>query len=802
MIRRVALVAYAGLALWAATAAPASGQPSPVRAQPVAGEGADVETETDGQARARQVEALRGKLAELVDRHVHWQLKQPLAALLDDVDPAVQVEVMLPFMVNVNKPNWTTARIEPAVCYRLGALHEHSMDALLAMLKDEDANRRAAAAFTIHRAGFARQGHDRHPWGRQAVAALAEALADGNAEVRKQAARALGRMGRDAAAASSKLIARLNDPYELAAYSALLSLQEMETEAWPAVPRIRQIIRDDLANAADMDRHPHWSNFAPETLQAMGPAGIEAVPELLMILASADTNAHLSASNALYWIVTDTIDPRHTDLAVEALQSEYGAPAWVLWKIRSPRPDVARALIDRLDKGKLGYYTGKQIARALAVTAPNEPTIDAALGHTGRDVSTEHGIYRALALYKRTGDADRFLAALPRRPPSDDASRQAWGYAIEALGARAAELAPHVPINPEARFPSLQIAMCRAYQAASGQCDRTLGFLAHEMLPRNVNAAHDEAASALQMLGPMAEPAIDSVRTALTAYDDYADSERFAACRVLKAMGPSAVTRRCLPGLLEMFEKPNSPYHRRIAAEALWLLTHDEQATVKHLLAALDERGRNVFWVMKFLRHMGPRAAEALGVLEAWTDDPCPYYAAEARRTIKAIRDGEHASADALTEADFDRWYEQLGEEDPRVGVEAIWRLAEAGPGAHAYIRARARSLPIMDTDQPPDVTGLIRQLDHDSFAQREAASEALGRMLFRPGVRERLKAALNDDNASAEVQLRLTALLEEDLQAAGERWPYDSLPENRRLGRVKQVLWLIDQRAARSPGN
>ncbi len=754
-----------------------------------------------------QRQALDKKLDALVAEHTHWALKKPLAELLDGVEPAVQVELLLPHISDPHRPNWTTAPVNPAVTYRLGTLHEHSIDPLIQVLRTaKDPGHRAAAAFAIERCGHS-AGNERraprHPWGRRAVTALVAALKDDHAEVRKQAARALGSMRRDVAAATDALTAALDDPDEWVAFFAMTALEQAESDAWAAVPKLRRLIRDNLHRHGDRVQ-PHWNYRIPDTLKMMGPAAQDAVPELLMILASKDTDAHTMANSALFWIVEDRFDARHAPLAIEALaKSEYASPAWMLGKLDTARDDAAEALVEKLRTGELGWATARQTAEALGKLAKGNDKIDSAL-HALTDTSDRRrAIAAALAIYRRSGQADVLLARLSGGS-GDEATQRLWAHAVEALGRRAAPLADRIRIDVHARSPWQPLKMCRAYQAATGQCDRTLDYLARQMQPTDANAAHDDAAGAIRMLGPMATPALDSVLIALHAYEGYSSSERFHACQSIKAIGPSRQTMAAIKGLEAMFDRPNNAYNRRVAAEALWLLTHDEAPVVDRLVALLDERGRNAFWVMRFLEHMGPRAKAALPTLRRWTEDENPHYRRAARRALAAVE----APAPVIPpdRATLDRWFEQLGDADPLVGVEAIWRFVEAGDVAHEYLRRAANlPLPTTATTAPRPIARLIDQLDDNRFERREAASWALRlRLQADATVRDQLQAALQTAT-SAEVKLRLEALLEIDIDAANDdapqvsapRWPHDNLADNRRLGRAGQAMWLIERRAA-----
>jgi HEAT repeat protein len=79
--------------------------------------------------------------------------------------------------------------------------------------------------------------------GEPAVPALTEALFDGNAVVRLQAARALGYMGAQATAAVPALERALHDQDEAVRQQAALALGQIGPPAAPAVPSLLQMLK-------------------------------------------------------------------------------------------------------------------------------------------------------------------------------------------------------------------------------------------------------------------------------------------------------------------------------------------------------------------------------------------------------------------------------------------------------------------------------------------------------------------------------------------------------------------------------
>jgi hypothetical protein len=81
--------------------------------------------------------------------------------------------------------------------------------------------------------------------GAGAVPALAEALGDSSAQVRLQAARALARIGPDAAAAVPALTSALSDLDPLVRQNAARALGQIGPAAHDAVPSLMQALRSD-----------------------------------------------------------------------------------------------------------------------------------------------------------------------------------------------------------------------------------------------------------------------------------------------------------------------------------------------------------------------------------------------------------------------------------------------------------------------------------------------------------------------------------------------------------------------------
>lgn len=103
---------------------------------------------------------------------------------------------------------------------------------------------------------------------------------------------------------------------------------------------------------------------------------------------------------------------------------------------------------------------------------------------------------------------------------------------------------------------------------------------------------------------------------------------------------------------------------------------------------------------------------------------------------------------------DLPKLWEQLASEKPATALRAVFAMTEIGAPAAAFLAERLRPA---SSDGVEKADRLIEQLDADTYAERQAASEALSKL----GVKARLTmlAAL-EDNPSAEQRARLEALL------------------------------------------
>src|SRR5262249_26028963 len=108
----------------------------------------------------------------------------------------------------------------------------------------------------------------------------------------------------------------------------------------------------------------------------------------------------------------------------------------------------------------------------------------------------------------------------------------------------------------------------------------------------------------------------------------------------------------------------------------------------------------------------------------------------------------------ALKPDELEPLWQELMDEDARNAHEAVWRLAAAGPQAVPFLRERLHPVPAADLKR---VARLIADLDHDSFAVRDRATEELAGP--GEGGQEPLRQGLAG-RPSVEARVRLQRLL------------------------------------------
>ena len=238
-----------------------------------------------------------------------------------------------------------------------------------------------------------------------------------------------------------------------------------------------------------------------------------------------------------------------------------------------------------------------------------------------------------------------------------------------------------------------------------------------------------------------------------------------------------------------MREDP-SEYTRRVAASAVWAITHDSRRVLPTLMLLLEQRGRNVYYVLPLLASMGSEARGALPMLRKLEElEGYSVLSAEATATIAAIQQTPKRPDETVYAA----WWNDLASAEGNKAVSAVWSFAMGGQMAAAFLAKRAEKL-----EQPQDksitkrVEQLVKDLDSDWFRVREQASATLRKML--PGVKPDLQDALKRTR-SHEVKVRLEEILR-DSPEHGFRLPGNATGADiRQAFRMLQVQKLLEWR-------
>ena len=237
---------------------------------------------------------------------------RPLLISTADPDPKVRTRAMdaltraAPIDQLVDALHDDMAQVRSAAADALAAAGSPAATALCVALRDDDPDVRWRAAGALGAIGDP-----------ATAPALVEALADGEAAVRRSAISALGRCGADGVAALTAVLAGADaDPADAATH-ALAAIGA------PAVPHLAGLIE-----------RPQPGTVRVRAAAALRGIGLPAVPALATLLSAADPTARILASHCLAALSADAVpvlaealaEPGTADLAAATLR-EIGDPA-------------------------------------------------------------------------------------------------------------------------------------------------------------------------------------------------------------------------------------------------------------------------------------------------------------------------------------------------------------------------------------------------------------------------------------------------------------------------------------------
>ncbi|MEX0776030.1 MAG: HEAT repeat domain-containing protein [Phycisphaeraceae bacterium] len=682
----------------------------------------------------------------------------------------------MPFR-DVREADTSNLRISEAIHQLLSEVDPLAVLAQLTpFLSDTDARRRKDTINTFQ--------HVLHRFdaksGRELAKTMGALLADDpSAEVRQEAARTLGRLRADAHPAIQVIIKALEDPDVSVQDHAVYALHAVGPDAWPAVP----LLTSRLEHGQGTSYHLIMA------LRHIGTGAQVAVPTLVARL----SNDH-DAEDA-DWALLEIGGLRREHVPALLLGIATGQTPHMACRaieLHPENPAVATAILQGMDGPE--DHVSLDYARCLVRLAPRHPSL---LYELAQRLQSRHEPARIGAAYaccqldrSRDKAIQVLVASLIRQTPE-------WRKgglnhtAIEALGllgprARVAlpQVRKHWEIAKHDASQSGQInraVLAPALWRLGGDHQEALAVLEKD-LQGDDSVVHDDCCRAVRQFGPLALSAVPACEALLKRGGQDDRSPRWRVMSLLKDLGPATPTRALLPLLRELMASEESPYNRRIAAEAYWTISGDAATTTTALVELLADRSSNLNWTLQALADMGSEAASAAPALTTMAEsDPAPGVRRQARQTLEAVSQAQ--SHVAPSPAMIQQWWNDLADEDQQVACRAVWRLARTKALTADSVEARLkREQPKVDAEL---VGSLIGDLDHPTYPRREAATEKLRQML--PAVASLLREA-HKNTASAEARWRLDLLLRQ-VPETGDT--YQPAPYQRQQARAQQVLKL-----------
>ncbi len=172
-----------------------------------------------------------------------------------------------------------------------------------------------------------------------------------------------------------------------------------------------------------------------------------------------------------------------------------------------------------------------------------------------------------------------------------------------------------------------------------------------------------------ERLGPLAEPLSAQLADLLHHGDRW---DHHGACSAIFSLGPNPVTRELaaeMPALAKKFK----PDRRIEPALAMWACARDIDGALAILVPLLDDQGWATTHASWALGQMGRDAQAALPRLRKLAQSSNPAYATYADEAVRLIE------AELTRKDDMDAIWNELGDDDARVAMRAMWRLSDLG---------------------------------------------------------------------------------------------------------------------------
>jgi HEAT repeat protein/uncharacterized Zn finger protein (UPF0148 family) len=573
-------------------------------------------------------------------------------------------------------------------------------------------------------------------------ASLLIGLHDGNEQVRGAAAETLGNLG----------------PLARVAYPVLADVAKNDTnadvrrQAQRALKKLSPPTRDDLSDflAILKDRQPHLRSAAAQALGMIGPDAHDAVSSLVRLLGDGEVHVRVSAAQALA-----DIDENHkglVEILVAGLEDRAASAAVrrraaaTLGNLRTKNPKAIDALENALDDvdasvrlkavfalGSIGelksvpkfqaamrdpearvrivaahalWLWGKQtkgipvlidilkdrVAEVRANSAlvlekiardakDAEPAVAAAVKEAvvplGLALSDEDGGVRARAaeaLYHIGPNAADALSHLRQALKSADPSlRTLAAYALSGMRTEARPAATELrfAVDHEEEDSGVRLFAARALWACEEKLETLLPTIMR-ILRKEKDAGHRARAAAT--LGAMGAPASSAVAPLLEALEDKDTKVRAAAAAALGDIG-GPLARATYTTLFELTKEDQPEEIRKAAAEALRKVGRPTKADVKSLELALTHDSAKLrasaavsLWLMN------RDAKAAVASLSKALDDSEATVRQTAVFALAAMGPDATAAVPALISA--------IHHKDEILRTRAVYTLGEIGKGA------------------------------------------------------------------------------------------------------------------------
>jgi HEAT repeat protein len=619
---------------------------------------------------------------------------------------------------------------------RLGKPTAADVPGLIDGLKASSPTYRAAVAQTLSFIG---------PDVKPAVPALREALKDADPRVRLYAAQSLWAVNRRAEEVLEVYQGLLRNQNDAGLRSAAaFSLGSLEADARPAMPSLKQAVKDPDPDVRLYAAQTLWAldhktidqvlpvfrealtssnvrhqTTAVEVLARIGPEARSTVPLLRELLKSDEAELRALAAFALASIGPDAASAVE-DLArlAQAREGQLAVREQAVYALANIGPKAVKAvpaLMDLLRDPNLNLR-GRAALALGAIGPAAQPAVGALADALADNTDPTIKLFAAQALWVIDKKEQMALPVLCDLLTDDQISLAMRLQAVKTLTQMGSSAKAAFPALHRAGFDDNE-ALQKAIEIATEQ----IGRPAKEDVPALVAALESPnvrfrtaAAQTLWLIGPDAREAVPGLIDAFNKQKDA--SLRQAVVEALGSIGPEA--RMGVPILIEALQA--KPLELRLAAaQAIGALGVEAKAAVRPLLDGLKEKEVDLqAAILDALAAMGPAAKEAVDPVAALLADKdakvretaafaLGAIGKDALRTCKALdellKDQNELvrvqAAQALwvinqqTKGTIPVLIESLGNKEPALRATAAATLAQMGPAAREALEPLQKAL-------------------------------------------------------------------------------------------------------------